>query len=135
MPTPADGLVAHSDALGVSSAQNLGAVDMIKLRAVVIAPPSTEYLLCALRRLSASGLSLGLSRSTGIDGAVGGLQAHEDAVVRDLSARIVSAWTLQLAEAQKIEMQKHRRGPKPKGTGSATCRACQGGHRAHTCGP
>ena len=106
---------------------------MIKLHEVVNAPPSTDYLLCALHRLSVSGLSLGLSGSTGIDGAVGGLQAHEDAAVRDLSARIVCTWKLQLAEARKAEFQKHRRGPKPKGQGTATCRACQGGDRAHTC--
>ena len=109
---------------------------MLKLRKVIIAPPSTDYLLCALRRLSVSRLSLGLSCSTGIDGAVGGLEAHEDAAVRDLSARIVSTWALQVAEDRKHRQLASRPGPKPRawGPGSDMCKACRGAHRAHTCG-
>ena len=133
MPTLADGLVAISDALRVSSAPILGALDMLRLRKIVEQPRSTDHLLCALRRLSLSQLTLGLSGSTGVDGVVGGLVGHGDAAVRDLSAQVVRAWTQQLYEARKIERQKLKRGPKPAGTGDSTCRACRGAHRPHTC--
>ena len=133
MPTLADGVVLISDALGVSSARNLLASDMLKLREAIDDPRSTDYLLCALRRLSFCELTPELSRLTGLDGAVRGLAGHADPQVRDVSARLVCTWTLQLAGAQEAQRQLNRHGPKPKGTGAATCRACQGAHRRHTC--
>ena len=65
--------------------------------------------------------------------AVGGLAGHGDAAVRTLSAQIVRVWEQQVDEARKAEAQKHKRGPKPSGTGASTCPACRGAHRAHTC--
>ena len=134
------GITALSDALGVSAAPNLGGSDMRKLCQVINEPSSTEHLSCALRRLLTTKLTPELSRATGVDEAMVRLVDHESAEVRELSVRIMSAWSAQLeAERQRRELEAEgqrlasRPGPKPKGTGALGCRACQGAHRAHTC--
>jgi hypothetical protein len=129
----ADGLIALSDALGVSSAPNLGGGDMRKLRGVLEAPCDEAQLLSALRRLSVSSLTPELSRSTGIDDAVGQLRQHMSEEVSELSARIASAWSAQLEEERQRRERASRPGPKPSGTGAQNCKACQGQKRAHTC--
>ena len=129
----ADGLIALSDALGVSSAPNLGGGDMRKLRGVLEAPCDEAQLLSALRRLSVSSLTPELSRSTGIDDAVGQLRQHMSEEVGELSARIASAWSAQLEEERQRHERASRPGPKPSGTGAQNCKACQGKKRAHTC--
>ena len=74
-----------------------------------------------------------LSRSTGIDQKVKELQSHENPGVCALSKTISIAWSTQLTEELKLRAQKSKTGPKSKGTGAASCPACQGRHRAHTC--
>ena len=140
-PLPTE-IVALSDALGVTSALKLGAGDMLKLLKFIDEPRDSAQLVGVLRRLSMSPLTPELSRSTRIDDAVLRLATHAEPEVRELSAQITRAWSTQVAaelQRQAAELQRRRQasrpGPKPHGTGAAGCRACQGAHRAHTCGP
>ena len=126
-------IVTLSDALGVSSARNIGAADMLKLRHLLDEPHNTELVARVLRRLSVAQLSPELSRSTGIDEAVAGLEVHEENGVRQLSVHIAAAWRVQAADELRRREMARRPGPKPSGTGAHGCRACQGAHRAHTC--
>ena len=134
LPSAAAGIVEISDALGVSSAPNLGMRDLLTLRQTIDESSSAEHLACVLRRLemTLSPMTPELSR-TGIVEAVASLTEHEDACVRDSSARITHSWSTQLAAERRRRELASRPGPKPKGTGALGCRACQGAHRAHTC--
>ena len=132
VPPQSATITAVSDALGVSSAQRLGAADLRKLRAAIDEPHSPK-LVYVLRRLEVCSLTPELSRATDIDAAVARLSDHAIAEVRELSARIASAWSAQLkAELRRRELAS-RPGPKPSGTGALWCKACQGKHRPHTC--
>jgi len=126
-------ITALSDMLGVSSARNLGARDMLLLRSKIFDSKDTTNLMLVLQRLAMSTLTAQQSASTGIEVAVAGLLQHEHLEVRALSGRIGSAWAEQLAEELRHWQLASKTGPKPKGTGSARCLACQGKHRAHTC--
>jgi len=133
-PVEPSEIVALSDELGVSSARNLGAADMLKLRQMIDEASNTELLARVLRRLSVARLSPELSRSTGIDEAVAGLEPpQEDNGVRELCEQVAGAWRVQVAEELRRRELASRRGPKPRGTGAHSCKACQGAHRAHTC--
>ena len=131
-PLP-DDLTPLSDALGVSSAPNLGVGDVIKLAAVLEACGDIARVDGALRRLQ-GGLTLSmLGGSTRIDQIVAALQSHDNPDVRTLSKIITSAWSTQLAEELQRKALMSKPGPRPKGTGAAGCAACKGAHRAHTC--
>ena len=125
-----------SDSLGVSAARTLSVSDTLKLHGVLEAPADSTQLMCALRRLAMAPLTRGLSASTRIDEAVSAVQADESARAdaRELSARIVNVWRMQLEEERRQHELAHRPGPNPRsGPGRETCRACQGAHRRHTC--
>ena len=119
--------------LGVSSARNLGARDMLLLRSKIVDSTDTTNLVRVLQRLAVSKLTAQQSASTGIEMAVAGLLQHDNLEVRALSGRIGSAWAEQLTEELRLRQLASKTGPKPKGTGSAGCPACRGKHRAHTC--
>ena len=75
VPPQSATITAVSDALGVSSAQRLGAADLRKLRAAIDEPHSPK-LVYVLRRLEVCSLTPELSRATDIDAAVARLSDH-----------------------------------------------------------
>jgi hypothetical protein len=137
-PVPAPALLGIrelSDMLGVSAAEKLRMADMLRLREIMDGPSSALLLGHVLQRLSLptiAWLSPELNNSSGFFGAVAALSSHDDDQVRELSARIASAWKVQLAEELKRRVQAHRPGPKPRAA-QAGCKACLGGHHKHTC--
>ena len=97
-------------------------------------PTQTEQIMCVLNRLSVCVLTPALSRSTRIAEVVATLAQHHQAdEVQTASTQLAHTWNEQVRT--EIERQKlaSKRGPKPRGTGAADCRACQGAHRPHTC--
>ena len=106
---------------------------MFKLHDAVREPRDAVHLVGVLRRLSLASLTPELGRSTNIDQAVAELAGHPEAEVRALSAQITGAWRAQVDTELQRRALARKPGPKPSGTGSSTCPACKGFHRAHTC--
>ena len=101
-----------SDNLGVSAVRTLSVSDTLKLHGVLEAPADSTQL----RRLAMAPLTRGLSASTRIDEAVAAVQADESARAdaRELSARIVNVWRMQLEEERRQHELAHRPGPNPR---------------------
>ena len=134
LPSAGAGVVEISDALGVSSAPDLGVRDLLELCRAIDESNGTEHLVCILRRLEVVRvMTPELASRTGIDDAVARLTGHEDARVRESSARILRSWSTQIAAEKQRRKLASRPGPKPSGTGAPGCKACQGQHRPHTC--
>jgi len=131
MPTTADGIVAMSDALGISSAEKLGAHDLQKLGELLDAPPNAAHVVCAVHRLALSPMTPEVSRTGIIEKVESALTKLEgaDANLRDIPRR----WREQVAaelERRKPAPPRYGPAPPPKTDG---CPACAGKHRAHTC--
>ena len=131
MPTYTDGIVALSDALGISSAEKLGAHDLQKLGELLDAPPNAAHVVCAVHRLALSPMTPEVSRTGIIEKVESALTKLEgaDANLRDIPRR----WREQVAaelERRKPAPPRYGPAPPPKTDG---CPTCAGKHRAHTC--
>ena len=128
MPTYTDGIVALSDALGISSAEKLGAHDLQKLGELLDAPPNAAHVVCAVHRLALSPMTPEVSRRGIIEKVESALTKLEgaDANLHD----IPRGWREQVAV--ELERRKPRYGPVPPPKTDG-CPACAGKHRAHTC--
>ena len=131
MPTYTDGIVRVSDALGISSAEKLGAHDLQKLGELLDAPPNAAHVVCAVHRLALSPMTPEVSRTGIIEKVESALTKLEgaDANLRDIPRR----WREQVAaelERRKPAPPRYGPAPPPKTDG---CPACAGKHRAHTC--
>ena len=128
MPTYTDGIVRVSDALGISSAEKLGAHDLQKLGELLDAPPNAAHVVCAVHRLALSPMTPEVSRTGIIEKVESALTKLEgaDANLRDIPRR----WREQVAA--ELERRKPRYGPTPPPKTDG-CPACAGKHRAHTC--
>ena len=98
-------------------------------------PAGTEQIMCVLHRLSFCVLSPELNRSSGIGGILVRLaeEHHQADEVYAFSTRLTHTWNEQVRVEIERRKLASKRGPKPRGTGVADCRACQGAHRPHTC--
>ena len=144
--------LALSDSLDVSSALYLGATDMLKLKAVLESSDDRDHGARALRRLAMVPMTAKLARTTGIAAYMAKLQFELEQSELDVPgvceelrstiesvARIRRTWDTQISEERAAEDRRLAReaaakAPKPPRPKDPECLACQGRHRAHTCG-